>query len=122
MRLVAVVAMFCCLTYSKSEKHALKMVLSNSIRHVSCSCRPRPLTHPAPITTRGAGWSVALSHGLDREHGEDAKQNEDRRSDVQERIIPTRQPKDEPGKHRCHRVRQRVSDIDDAHVLCSVLC
>ncbi len=45
--------------------------------------------------------SGVLSYGLDRHHREDAKQDEDRRSEVQDRITMC-QSQGESGNHRRH--------------------
>ena len=82
-------------------KHALNMVSLNSVAQKSCLYSPRPLLHPASRSRRGAGQVISLAHGLDRHHREDAKQDEDRRKNVQERIT-MRQSKDEAGQHRRH--------------------
>src|SRR5437016_13507573 len=75
---------------------------------------------PVPSLALGTGWSVSLTHSLDRQKREDAKQDEDRRSDVQERIT-MRQCKDEASHDRYHGEGRRVGDIAGAHVVGPVL-
>ncbi len=62
----------------------------------------------------------SLSYRLYWLHDEDAKQDEDRRTNIQERIT-MRHSKDDPGKHGCQRLRKCAGDIDDAKILAPAL-